>query len=123
MTTEEIKTAIKAKGYTQAEFAKKLGVAPSTLTNALSGITPMTKALHNHIALLLEKERDVVIVYKIELPEAKVVELCGQSACQTEEDRHAAIEAIVHHNLQELIELGKQCMWSEQEREYLGLGS
>lgn len=119
MTIEEIKAAIKAQGYTQAEFAKKLGVATSTLTNALSGITPLTKALHNHIALLLEKERDCVFVYKITLPEAKVEELIGQRTCLTESDRRAAIEAIIRHNLQQLIELGKQAPWSPEERQYL----
>ncbi len=36
-------------------------------------------------------------------------------------DRATAIEAVIHHNLDELIQLGKTCTWSAEERAYLGL--
>lgn len=117
MTIEEIKDELKARKWTQAQLAEKLHMNAKALSGILCGARPLTDTLAAHISLLLEKERDCVFVYKVELPEAKVQELCGGAVC--EEDRQAAIEAIIHHNLQELIELGKKCLWSEQERDFL----
>ncbi len=118
---EEIKAEIKARGWTQANLAAKLNISNGSMRNILSGAAPLTKQLASHIELLLEKERDCMFLYKIELPEAKVTELCGRATCQTEEDRLTAIDAIIRHNLAELIELGRTCQWTAAEREALHL--
>ncbi|MBQ3217746.1 MAG: hypothetical protein IJB33_02610 [Akkermansia sp.] len=54
MTNEELKAAIKAKGYTLKAFAEVLGVAYATLRLALSGKQPLTEQLKRHIMLALQ---------------------------------------------------------------------
>lgn len=121
MTNEEIKAEMEARHMSITELARKLDITADGLGRILAGKRPMTGQLSRHIELLLEKERDCMFLYKIELPEAKVTELCGRATCQTEEDRLTAIDAIIRHNLAELIELGRKCQWSEAEREALHL--
>ena len=53
MTNEQIKDAIKAKGYTLKAFAEVLGVACDTLRRALNGKQPLTEQLRRHILLAL----------------------------------------------------------------------
>lgn len=123
MTLEEIKKAMAEQGLTQVALAEKLGVTKDSLNKVLTGKNPMTEALHNHISLLLSQPREAVLVYRVNISEAKAEELCGRNACVHESDRAAAIEAVIHHNLAELIDLGKTCTWSEEERAYLGIDS
>ena len=54
MTNEELKAAIKAKGYTLKAFAEVLGVAYVTLRQVLSGTKPLTEQLRRHIMLALQ---------------------------------------------------------------------
>lgn len=54
MTNQELKAAIKAKGYTLKAFAEVLGVAYTTLRQVLSGTKPLTEQLKRHIMLALQ---------------------------------------------------------------------
>lgn len=54
MTNEELKAAIKAKGYTLKAFAEVLGIAYDTLRRVLSGNKPLTEQLRRHIMLALQ---------------------------------------------------------------------
>ena len=54
MTNQELKAAIKAKGYTLKAFAEVLGVAYVTLRQVLSGSKPLTEQLRRHIMLALQ---------------------------------------------------------------------
>ena len=121
MTTDEIKKILADRKITQQEFAGQLGMNPKSFNEVLRGARPMTKTLHNHIKILLEKQRETILVYRVNLTEAKVEELCGKKACASEEERLAALEAVIHHNLQELIEVGKKADWTEEERNFLGV--
>lgn len=121
MTITEIKAAMEARGWTIAVFAEKLGVGYNTLRHILAGRVPLTDAMHNHICLLLKEPKEAVLVYRVDINNAKARELLGSNCTVNRADRPAAIEAVIHHNLQELIDLGKKCSWSEDERQFLGL--
>lgn len=121
MTLDEINAAIKAKGYNITTFASQLGMTADALGRILSGKRPLTESLHNHISLLLKEPREAILVYRVDITESKAAELCGANCCANPEDRKAAIEAIIHHNLAELIEAGKRCAWTPEERDFLGL--
>ncbi|MBQ8376519.1 MAG: helix-turn-helix transcriptional regulator [Akkermansia sp.] len=123
MTLEEIKKAMAEQGLTQVALAEKLGVTKDSLNKVLTGKNPMTEALHNHISLLLSQPREAILVYRVNISEAKAEELLGEKCTAVVTDRAAAIEAVIHHNLAELIDLGKTCTWSEEERAYLGIDS
>lgn len=121
MTIEEIKSALAKKGWTQAELAAKLGCNAKGLNEVLRGARPLTEALHNHISLLLAQPREAVLVYRVNITDAQVAELCGANCTTNPADRPAAVEAVIHHNLAELIEIGKKCEWTAEEREFLGI--
>lgn len=121
MTLEEIKQAMADQGLTQVALAEKLGVSKVNLNKILSGKNPMTEALHNHITLLLTQPREAVLVYRVNVTEQKASELLGERCTAIPSDRATAIEAIIHHNLDELIQLGKTCTWSEEEKKFLGI--
>ena len=123
MTLEDIKKAMAEQGLTQVALAEKLGVSKVNLNKILSGKNPMTEALHNHISLLLSQPREAVLIYRVNISEAKASELLGERCTVIPADRATAIEAVIHHNLDELIKLGKTCTWSEEERAYLGIDS
>lgn len=121
MTITEIKAAMEARGWTIAAFAEKLGVGYNTLRHILAGRVSMTDAMHNHICLLLREPREAVLVYRVDINEAQARELLGANCTANAADRPAALEAVVHCNLRELIELGKQCDWTADERRFLGI--
>ncbi len=54
VTNEQLKAAIKAKGYTIKAFAEVLGIAYDTLRRVLSGNKPLTEQLRRHIMLALQ---------------------------------------------------------------------
>jgi transcriptional regulator with XRE-family HTH domain len=54
MTNEQIKDAIKAKGYTLKAFSDILGVAYVTLRKSLAGSKPFSEQLRRHILLALQ---------------------------------------------------------------------
>jgi transcriptional regulator with XRE-family HTH domain len=121
MTLEEIKQAMADQGLTQVALAEKLGVSKVNLNKILSGKNPMTDALHNHITLLLTQPREAVLVYRVNVTEQKASELLGERCTVIPSDRATAIEAIIHHNLAELIQLGCSCTWSDEEKNFLGI--
>lgn len=123
MTIEEIKKAMAEQGLTQVALAEKLGVTKDSLNKVLTGKNTMTEALHNHISLLLSKPREAVLVYRVNISDAKAEELLGEKCTAVPADRAAAIEGVIHHNLDELIKLGKTCTWSAEERAYLGINA
>lgn len=59
MTQEQLKAAIKAKGYTIKAFAEVLGIAYGTLRRVLSGNKPLTEQLRRHIMLALQSAAPV----------------------------------------------------------------
>ena len=123
MTIDEIKAALEAQGLTQADLAKKLGCNAKALNEVLRGARPLTSTMHNHIRLLLREPRAAVLVYRVDVNEAQARELLGANCSANPADRPAAIEAVIHHNLRELIELGKQCEWTPEERRFLGIAA
>lgn len=56
MTNEDIKAAIRAKGYTLKAFAEVLGVSYGAFRQSLSGVKPLTEQLRRHILLALQSE-------------------------------------------------------------------
>ena len=133
MTNEEIKAAIKARGYTIKSFAASLDVAYSTLVQALSGNQPLTAALKNHILLALQAApvvsekgqaagREVYMTFKIQVPGGDVVEeIGGTIGAQGVADRRDALAGIIRHNMGELVRMGARVAWSAEERARLGL--
>ena len=133
MTNEEIKAAIKARGYTIKSFAASLDVAYSTLVQALSGNQPLTAALKNHILLALQAApvvsekgqaagREVYMTFKIQVPGGDVVEeIGGTIGAQGVADRRDALAGIIRHNMSELVRMGARVAWSAEERARLGL--
>ena len=51
---EQIKVAIKEKGYTIKAFAEVLGVSYGAFRQSLSGVKPLTEQLRRHIMLALQ---------------------------------------------------------------------
>ena len=54
MTNEELKAAIKAKGYTLKAFAEVLGVSYDAFRQSLASSKPLTEQLRRHIMLALQ---------------------------------------------------------------------
>lgn len=133
MTNEEIKAAIKARGYTIKAFAEKMSVPYGTLRLALSGNRPLTDTLKNHILLALQAApvvsekvqaagRDVYMTFKIQVPGGDVVEeIGGTIGAQGVADRRDALAGIIRHNMGELVRMGARVAWSAEERARLGL--
>lgn len=121
MNAEEIKQEIKKQGYSLATFAEKIEVGYTTLRLALSGKQPLTASLKNHIMLALREPSEVLLVYRVKLPEAACTELLGDKCSADKEARPAALEAVIRHNLTELAERGAALNWSDDERRALGL--
>lgn len=61
------------------------------------------------------------MVYRVDVPSHKVEELTAGRGCVTEEDHREAMQAILEHNLQELIKIGAQLDWTPEQRRALGL--
>ena len=56
MTNEQIKAAIKAKGYTLKAFADVLGVSYDAFRQSLASSKPLTEQLRRHIMLALQSD-------------------------------------------------------------------
>lgn len=87
----------------------------------VSSARPMTDSLRNHIRLLLHQLKEALLVYRVDISEARAEEWPDEKCTAVAADRATVIEAVIHHNLDELIKLGKTCTWSAEERDYLGI--
>ena len=105
----------------QVALAEKLGITKDNLNRILSGKQPLTKVLSNHIELLFSQPREATLLYKVNITEGTVAELLGDRACTVKADRDKALEAIIRHNLVELVEKGAKLDWTDEERKALGL--
>lgn len=149
MDTSEIRKKIAAKGYTQAEFAEKLGITRETLSRVLKGKQTMTETLRKHIELLLTgpvtppEPKEAVFVYRINITDREAREICGEkylggpgqdpdgkSAAKDKrpgEDgititpaMETALHAVITYNLRRLARIGAQWEgWSEEDRALL----
>lgn len=121
MSIDEIKERLKEKGWSIADFARKLGVGYSTLQTVLSGKNPLTKPLEKLIGYELEANLEHIIVYKISIPDDTVEELTGAQAA-TPAEKERILRALIRANLEELAQLGASSpSWSPEERHLLGL--
>lgn len=122
MTTDEIKEEMRKLGLSQVALAEKLGITKDNLNRILSGKQPLTKVLANHIELLLAQPREATLLYKINLTEGITAELLGDKACTCKDDYLPALEAVIRHNLVELVNRGATMVdWTDEERKALGL--
>ena len=121
MDTKTLKERMAEHGYTIASLAEKLGVGYNTLRHIMAGRAQLTAALSNHLELLFSQPREATLLYKVNITEGTVAELLGDRACTVKADRDKALEAIIRHNLVELVEKGAKLDWSDEERKALGL--
>ena len=122
MTTDEIKERMRELGLSQVALAEKLGITKDNLNRILSGKQPLTKVLSNHIELLLAQPREATLLYKINLTEGTTAELLGDKACTCKDDYLPALEAVIRHNLVELVNRGATMVdWTDEERKALGI--
>ena len=110
---------MKARNMSITELAKILDITADGLGRILSGKRPITGQLSRHIELLLSQPRDAVVSYRVNIPDERVEEICCD--CRTEEERQAAITALIHHNLAQLAAIGAILSLSPEELKSLGL--
>lgn len=122
MTIEEINEKMKERGWTNRRLAEELGVNESSLGQILKGRRPMTEQLARHIEYIFGK-REAMLVYRVEVPDCKVMELTAGRGCVTEADHRLALKAIIEHNLHELAKLGAELDWTAEQREALGIST
>ncbi len=120
MTVDEINEKIKERGWTNRRLAEELGVNESSLGQILKGKRPLTEQLSRHIDYIFGK-REAVLVYRVDVPDGKAQELTAGRGCVTEADHWEAMQAILEHNLQELIKVGARLEWTDEQRAALGL--
>lgn len=70
MTNEELKAAIKAKGYTLKAFAEVLGVSYDAFRQSLASSKPLTEQLRRHIMLALQVSPDAARGERVPVPVA-----------------------------------------------------
>lgn len=125
MNKEEIKAELKARGWTYAMLADKLGMSEGRIKTIMSSKEELKKTLQNHIELLFASPSSAVLVYRIDLTTDEVSELCGSREFPDTEKGRAdlakAVEAVLHHNMEHLAALGKKCNWSDKEKAWLGI--
>ena len=122
MTTDEIKKKMTERGWSITELASKLDITADGLGRILSGKRPLTGQLSNHIELLLAQPREATLLYKINLTEGTTAELLGDKACTCKDDYLPALEAVIRHNLVELVNRGATMVdWTDEERKALGI--
>lgn len=149
MTTDEIKAAIKAQGYTIGSFAKKLGITGDALGRVLSGARPFSPSLRKHIELLLANPatpptpQEAVFVYRVNLTAREVRELIGEKylggqgqdpdgmrdakdtrpgedGITITPEMEKALHLIITHNLRRLARIGAQWEgWNPEDRALL----
>lgn len=120
MTIEEIKEILEQRGISQKDLAEQLHIHPMSLSRILRGAAPLSEQLESHIDYVLGK-REAVLVYRVDVGTHKVEELTAGRGCVTEADHREAMQAILEHNLQELIKVGARLEWTAEQRAAFGL--
>lgn len=95
MTLDEIKHALKDRGWTQKELAEKLKLHPGTVKNILSGQKPLTEQLAAHIELLLESTQEQLIVFKLTFPDVLCEKWLPGWEGLTPEQRREGLEKVM----------------------------
>ena len=104
MNVDEIREKLKEKGWSIAEFARRLGVGYSTLQTILSGRNPLTRPMERLINYELNTPREHIVIYKVSIPDDVVETLTPQATTPAEKER--ILKNIVRANLEELAQLG-----------------
>ncbi len=114
MTIEEIRIALRERGWTQKELARMLHVHPVTLGLILTGKNKLTPQLEAHIELLLNSSKEQLIIHKISLPDLVVERWVPDFEKLAPEQRVAAVQAVLHDAAQWLIREGEK-QFTEEE--------
>ena len=114
MTKEEIKAALKERGWTHAQLAEKLKIHPGTITNILSGKHPLKPSLAAHIELLLKDTQEQLIMYKVTFPDATVESWVPGWERLTPEQRQQAVGAVIEEAARQLMEEGAAALTPEE---------
>lgn len=112
MTIEELKKEMAVRGLTGADLAQKLAMGKTQVYDILKGKKPFKETLQRHLELLFSAPQNAVLVYKISLTDKQVEELTGgqqfPATPEGEARKAAAVEAVLLHNMQTLIDLGRK---------------
>lgn len=115
MTKEEIKAALKERGWTYAQLAEKLKIHPGTITNILSGKYPLKPSLAAHIELLLKDTQEQLIMYRVTFPDATCESWVPGWERLTAEQRQAAVGAVIEEAARQLMAEGAAAMTPEEQ--------
>jgi transcriptional regulator with XRE-family HTH domain len=114
MTKEEIKKALKERGWSYQTLAEKLRVSEGAIKNALSSSGKLTDQLSAHIELLLNNTQEQLIMYKITYPDALCRSWLPGWDDLTEEQRRVGLEAVLREAAQQLIREQEERMTPEE---------
>ena len=103
MTKDEIKNALRERGWTYQTLAEKLRVSYGALRTVLSENGKLTDQLNAHIELLLNNTQEQLIMYKITYPDALCRSWLPGWDDLTEEQRRVGLEAVLREAAQQLI--------------------
>lgn len=103
MTKDEIKNALRERGWTYQTLAEKLRVSYGALRTVLSENGKLTDQLNAHIELLLKNTQEQLIMYKITYPDALCRSWLPGWDDLTEEQRRVGLEAVLREAAQQLI--------------------
>ena len=103
MTKDEIKQALKERGWTIQTLAEKLRVSYGALRAVLSESGKLTDQLSAHIELLLNNTQEQLIMYKITYPDAVVQSWLPGWDELSPEQRKAGIEAVLREAAEQLV--------------------
>lgn len=95
MTIEEIKAALKERGWTITDLAETIGVTADGLGRILAGKRPLTQQLERHIGLVLGLRKDTLMMFRVSLPDAEVESWVPGWGKLSRAEKAAAAEAVV----------------------------
>ena len=122
MTLEQINKTLEERRLTTRWLANQLSINESGLGQILNGNRTLTDQLRKHIEFILAQPREATLLYKINLTEGTTAELLGDKACTCKDDYLPALEAVIRHNLVELVNRGATMVdWTDEERKALGI--
>lgn len=119
MNVDEIKAELKARGMTQQQLADQLKVSYSNIRQIMCGAIRLTPQLAAHIDLLFGRRREQVIVYTIDLPEARCRDYIPDWDTLPPAQQEVALKSILRAAADRLIAIGATI--SPEELKSLGL--